>query len=132
MNHEYYNSQIRSLRQQRRLFLDAVEQCQASIDNCVDDKLGALLRKLDSECYICMPEVTERDLAMDTYWDKQEQIEEVKDYMNGVEYQIRFQVMIAEAESLMGDLRASCPDPEVNELVHEWACEMADMERYEW
>ena len=97
---EDINEEINALRGSRNDVLRAVSFLKGEfphedlIPQVELDKLDIVDEKL-CQCYGSTVEITERDMAMDLYWDKKEQNDALLDYATSLEQSIRRQVLLS-------------------------------------
>jgi len=94
MNWDYINETILDAREGRANISSLIRQI-GDTEPCVPqeliDTMNASMEKLD-ECWTVMPEITERDLAFDTYWDKVERQDAAKAIGESIENEVRFEI----------------------------------------
>jgi len=130
MNYECQNETIRNLGKRRRLLLDVLEDdTKGIVSDELKMKLEIAYQKLD-ECYTYVPEITERDMWLDHYWDKKEQIDEAISYGEGLENQIRYAILEAEVHVVLSEIEACIyTDSDLADALNDWICGEMDAER---
>jgi len=148
MDYEYMNEEIRAIGKAKQFLLGIigmklVDDEPVEVEEAIDDDedieepetFKSLLADLNvaygklNECYTHVPEITERDMWLDHYWDKKEEQQEAIAYGEELENKIRFQVLLAECQMLQSQItNLIFADPELAEVYDNARCAELDAE----
>jgi hypothetical protein len=91
------------------------------------DKLRVCMRGMD-KCWTYMPEITERDDWMDTYWDKIDAQEDAKKFGESMENEVRLQVYERKFRDLLAQAHGMLAKADPDEY-DEYRCAMLEAEQ---